>query len=152
MGDDVRGGVTAAPPPAGDVTPPRVSVVLPTRNGAATLPAVLDALSRQRVDFPFEIVAVDSQSSDGTPELLRPRIDRLISIPAGSFDHGLTRNLGVENARGELVVLLVQDAVPESDEWLPAPTEPVLAEPRPAGPVSPPRPPPAPAPPTPPHP
>jgi rhamnosyltransferase len=110
------------------VTPPRVSVVLPTRNGAATLPAVLDALARQRVDFPFEIVAVDSGSSDGTPELLRPRIDRLISIPAGSFDHGLTRNLGVENARGELVVLLVQDAVPESDEWLAALTEPLLAD------------------------
>ena len=110
------------------MTPPRVSVVLPTRNGAATLPAVLDALSRQRVDFPFEIVAVDSESSDGTPDLLRPRIDRLISIPAGSFDHGLTRNLGVENARGELVVLLVQDAIPESDEWLAALTEPLLAD------------------------
>ena len=114
--------------PAGDVTPPRVSVVLPTRNGAATLPAVLDALSRQRVDFPFEIIAVDSESSDGTPELLRPRIDRLISIAARSFDHGLTRNLGVENVRGELVVLLVQDAVPESDEWLAALTEPLLAD------------------------
>jgi hypothetical protein len=29
----------------------KVSIVLPTRNGAATLPAVLDAISRQRVDF-----------------------------------------------------------------------------------------------------
>src|SRR5947208_6995386 len=129
MGSGVRGGAGATPwRPAGDVTPPRVSVVLPTRNGAATLPAVLDALSRQRVDFPFEIVAVDSESSDGTPELLRPRIDRLISIAARSFDHGLTRNLGVENVRGELVVLLVQDAVPESDEWLAALTEPLLAD------------------------
>jgi len=42
------------------VSPPRVSIVLPTRNGAATLPAVLDAIARQRVDFPFEVVAVDS--------------------------------------------------------------------------------------------
>jgi rhamnosyltransferase len=105
-----------------------VSVVLPTRNGAATLPAVLDALARQHVDFPFEIVAVDSESSDGTADLLRPRVDRLISIPAGSFNHGLTRNLGVENARGELVVLLVQDARPESDEWLAALTAPLLAD------------------------
>src|SRR2546426_67669 len=39
MGGDVRGNVTARPRSAGDVTSPRVSVVLPTRNGAATLPA-----------------------------------------------------------------------------------------------------------------
>jgi rhamnosyltransferase len=107
------------------VTSPRVSVVLPTRNGAATLPAVLDALSRQRVDFPMEIVAVDSESTDGTSELLRPRVDRFISIPAGSFDHGLTRNLGIDKTSGDLVVLLVQDAVPESDEWLAALTTPL---------------------------
>jgi rhamnosyltransferase len=110
------------------VTTPRVSVVLPTRNGAATLPAVVDALSRQRVDFPFEIVAVDCESSDGTADLLRPRVDRFISIPAGSFDHGLTRNLGVEHARGELVVLLVQDALPASDQWLAALTSPLFAD------------------------
>lgn len=129
MGDDVRGGAAAAPGrSAGEVTPPRVSVVLPTRNGAATLPSVLDALARQRADFPFEIVAVDSESSDGTADLLRHRVDRLITIPAGSFDHGLTRNLGVGHARGELVVLLVQDAMPASDLWLTELTAPLFAD------------------------
>ena len=112
---------------------PRVSIVLPTRNGAATLPAVLDAVARQRVDFPFEVVAVDSSSTDGTAELLRGRVDRLTSIPADVFDHGLTRNLGIEQARGALVVLLVQDALPASDSWLAALTAPFLADDRLAG-------------------
>jgi rhamnosyltransferase len=115
------------------VTTPRVSIVLPTRNGAATLPAVLDAVSRQRVDFPFEIIAVDSSSTDGTAELLRGRVDRLIGIAAEAFDHGLTRNLGIEQARGELVVLLVQDALPASDSWLAALTAPLFADDRLAG-------------------
>ena len=42
--------------------------------------ALLDAIARQRVDFPFEIVAVDSASTDGTADLLRGRVDRLIGI------------------------------------------------------------------------
>jgi rhamnosyltransferase len=107
--------------------------VLPTRNGAATIPALLDALRRQRVDFPFEIVAVDSASSDGTTELLRARVDRLITIPVHAFNHGLTRNAGIEQARGELIVLIVQDAVPAADGWLAALTAPLCGETRLAG-------------------
>lgn len=111
----------------------KVSIVLPTRNGAVTLPAVLDAIARQRVDFAVEIVAVDSASSDGTVDLLRGRANRVISIPAEAFDHGLTRNLGIEQAQGDLVVLLVQDALPASDSWLTALTAPLIADDRVAG-------------------
>ena len=112
---------------------PRVSIVLPTRNGATTLPAVLGAISRQRDNFNFEVIAVDSSSSDGTADLLRGRVDRLITIAADDFDHGLTRNLGIEQARGELVVLLVQDALPAADSWLAALTAPLFADDRLAG-------------------
>jgi rhamnosyltransferase len=110
------------------VTDPFVSIVLPTRNGAATLPALFEAVARQRVDFAFELVAVDSSSGDGTAELLRKHADRLVTIAADSFDHGLTRNLAIEHARGELIVLTVQDAVPASDTWLAALTEPLRAD------------------------
>jgi rhamnosyltransferase len=110
------------------VSLPRVSIVVPTRNGAATLPALLDSIAGQRVDFPIEVVAVDSASTDGTPALLERRVDRLIRISADAFDHGLTRNLAIEQARGELIVLLVQDALPISDSWLAALTAPMLAD------------------------
>lgn len=115
------------------MTPPFVSIVLPTFNGAGTLPAVLDGISRQRVDFSIELVAVDSSSTDGTVELLRRRADRLISISPEDFNHGLTRNLGIEHAKGELIVMLVQDAVPASDRWLAELVKPLLAERQVAG-------------------
>jgi rhamnosyltransferase len=110
------------------VSAPLASIVLPTRNGAATLPALLDGVSRQRVDFAFEIVAVDSSSTDGTDALLRERADRVITIAPDQFDHGLTRNLAIEHARGDLIVLLVQDAVPASASWLDALTAPLRAD------------------------
>ena len=107
---------------------PLVSIVLPTRNGARTLPALLDALSRQQVPFELETVAVDSGSTDGTVDLLRARVDRLVQIAAESFDHGLTRNLGIEHSRGALIVLLVQDALPASETWLAELTAPLMDE------------------------
>lgn len=112
---------------------PRVSIVLVTRNGAATLPALLDAVGRQQFDDGIEIVAVDSSSTDGTADLLRQRADQVITIAPESFNHGLTRNLGIERSRGELAVLLVQDAVPASDDWLQALVAPLAGDARVAG-------------------
>ncbi len=97
---------------------PVISIVIPTCNGIATLPGLLDAIASQEIGGAVEIVAVDSGSDDGSRELLRERADRLVEIAPHEFDHGLTRNLGVEHARGELVVLMVQDAVPASKTWL----------------------------------
>jgi glycosyltransferase involved in cell wall biosynthesis len=110
------------------VSAPRVSIVVPTRNGVGTLPALLDSIATQRVDLSIEVIAVDSASTDGTVALLRGRVDQLISIPATAFDHGLTRNRAIEEARGELIVLVVQDALPASDAWLAALTAPMLAD------------------------
>ena len=107
---------------------PRASVLLLTWNGAATLPAVLDAVAAQETDFPFETVAVDSGSTDGTLALLDGRVDRVIRIPNETFNHGLTRNLGIEACRGEVVALLVQDALPASRRWLAALAGPLFAD------------------------
>jgi len=112
---------------------PLVSIVLVTRNGAATLPEVLDAIARQRTDFTFEIVAVDSGSSDGTAALLERVARRVIRIAPSAFNHGLTRNLALEHAEGKLAVLLVQDAIPQGRDWLAVLVAPLRADPSVAG-------------------
>lgn len=115
------------------VSPPFVSIVIPTRNGMATLPALVDVLRQQRCEPPVEIVAVDSASTDGTADLMRQRADKIVGIRADEFNHGLTRNLAIEHARGDIVVLLVQDALPTSDRWLAHLVAPLAADPRVAG-------------------
>jgi rhamnosyltransferase len=89
---------------------PRFSVVIPTRNGARTLPALLDSVWSQRTLGSVEIIAVDSGSSDGTADLLANKTITVIPVEPAAFDHGATRNLAIGRARGEFVVLLVQDA------------------------------------------
>jgi rhamnosyltransferase len=99
----------------------------------ATLPEVFAALASQRCQAPVEIVAVDSGSTDGTADFLRPRVRKLLQIPPASFNHGLTRNAAIAEAQGEFVVLLVQDAVPASGRWLQELIRPLQEDERTAG-------------------
>jgi rhamnosyltransferase len=110
-----------------------VSIVLLTRNGMDTLPEVRGAIKRQQCTYQFEVIAVDSASTDGTRALLDREADRVISIAPGQFDHGLTRNLGIAQSRGDFIVLLVQDATPASDAWLQALVDPLQSNPTLAG-------------------
>lgn len=95
------------------------SVILLTKNGAAYLRSVLEALHGQRSIGRAEIIMIDSGSSDGTLEIAAafPGV-RLVRIPPEEFGHGRTRNLGARLARGEFLVFLPQDATPQGEDWL----------------------------------
>jgi rhamnosyltransferase len=95
-----------------------ISVVIPVKDGGDDLRRCLDALGRQRLDEPVELLVTDSGSRDGSRELAESRGARIVEIAASEFMHGATRNLGVEAARGDVVVFTTQDAYPASDEWL----------------------------------
>lgn len=112
---------------------PEVSIVLPTRNGGPFLAELLDALDAQQGAPPHELVAVDSGSTDGTLELLERRADRLLRVAPEDFDHGATRNLAIEASQGEFIVLLVQDALPASEDWLAELIRPLRGDARVAG-------------------
>lgn len=97
---------------------PRVSVCLPTWNGAQHLARLLPALARQVLEGGFEISAIDSGSSDGTRELLEAAGARVEVIPQASFRHGPARNRCAAAARGEFLVFLSQDALPADEHFL----------------------------------
>lgn len=94
-----------------------ISIVIPTLNGGRLFHRCIEAVAGQQLDEPFEIIVIDSGSADGTAELAE-EYGRVIKIKREDFNHGLTRNLGVKESRGELVALLVQDAVPADEFWL----------------------------------
>ena len=98
---------------------PHASVLIPTKNGGALFRRVLDAVRAQATDWPFEVVVIDSGSSDGTAEACEGVAGvRLHRIPPTAFAHGRTRNLGMSLARGRHVALLTQDALPVGPRWL----------------------------------
>jgi rhamnosyltransferase len=97
---------------------PLISIVIPVKNGAPWLEQLFPAILRQTLAARTEIIVVDSGSKDETLSIVEKYPVRLLAIDPASFDHGLTRNLGAQQAKGEYVVMTVQDALPTDDRWL----------------------------------
>jgi rhamnosyltransferase len=95
-----------------------VSVVIPTRNGGARFREVLTALDAQEIEGGFELVVVDSSSTDGTVEAAAAAGAVVERISPADFNHGATRNLGIARSRGRLVALLTHDSVPIGRDYL----------------------------------
>lgn len=96
------------------------SLVIPTWNAGPLLEEVLTAVDAQPGADRLERVAVDSGSRDGTQDVLRRHGFTVHTIAQSSFNHGATRDLGIEHSSGDVVVLLTQDATPADADWLPA--------------------------------
>ena len=101
-----------------------ISVLLPTFEGEEFLERVFARLQEQRCDLPWDVLVVDSGSSDRTLEILggwRARLGvplRIERIHNSAFDHGDTRNLLAAESTGDLLVFLTQDAIPSGPGWL----------------------------------
>lgn len=91
----------------------RASVVVPARDAATSLPALLDALAAQtapREDF--EVIVVNDASSDATAQVARAADGvRVVDTPA-HVGIAAARNLGVGAAGGEVVAFVDADCVP----------------------------------------
>jgi len=87
----------------------KISVVIPVKNGAATLRLCLEKITTQTIGN-LEIILLDSMSDDDSKSIGLEYGATIINIPNGTFNHGLTRNLGVLHTTGDLVYLTVQDA------------------------------------------
>jgi len=86
-----------------------VTVVVPARDSARTLPHALAAL-REELDPGDELIVVDNGSEDDTPELARAAGATVIeALPAGSV--GRARNRGWDAASRDVVVFLDADAI-----------------------------------------
>jgi rhamnosyltransferase len=97
----------------------KASVVIPTKNAGPLFESVLKQVLSQETNWPFEVLVVDSGSSDGTLAVIRkyPSV-RLIEIKPSDFGHGKTRNFAVGETTGEFIAMITQDALPMDQHWL----------------------------------
>jgi glycosyltransferase involved in cell wall biosynthesis len=98
---------------AGDeVKPPigSVSIIIPTYNEEAYIERCLKSILAQNivVEYPdyFEIIVVDSYSSDKTIEIAKRYANRIIYAPRGKLT---ARDLAIKNSNGEIIVSVDAD-------------------------------------------
>lgn len=96
---------------------PTVDIIVPAYNAAKFLPAALDSVEAQTFED-WRIVLVDDGSTDNTPEIVAPYIERLgaklkyIKQPNAGLP--AARNTAIRNSDSEFLALLDSD-----DVWLP---------------------------------
>lgn len=99
----------------------RVSVLIPARNEASTLPRLLTALARQQLP-PDEVIVVDDHSSDDTAAVARRvvastelplQVIQPPPLPDGWCGKPWALQHGVTASSGELLVFLDADTEPE---------------------------------------
>lgn len=98
---------------------PAISLVVCTRNRAQYLPPALQSFSRLVCRQPWELILVDSASTDQTPALLAD-FSHASPVPVRVLQSArpglsIARNLGWRAARGKVVAFTDDDCYPRED-------------------------------------
>jgi glycosyltransferase involved in cell wall biosynthesis len=102
---------------SGGEPPPQISVIVPAYNAERTIGQCLRSLERQTVPRErYEVIVVDDGSNDGTAAEVAafPGVQLVTQPNAGP---AAARNLGVQHARGDLVLFTDADCVP-AEAWI----------------------------------
>jgi rhamnosyltransferase len=97
------------------------------------LKRTVNSCLEQKAAWSFEIVIIDSGSTDGSIEWLSQLSEQhenlvVKQIPKSEFGHGKTRNLGAAVASGENLAFITQDAMPANRHWLQTLVEDLLSD------------------------
>lgn len=98
---------------------PKASIVCATLNNSKQLKEVVKAMLR--LDYPiFEIIIVNDGSSDGTEKMLAEEFGKNKNVKIINLSRSgvcKARNSGIMAAKGEIIVNMDHDCIPEKD-WL----------------------------------
>ncbi len=96
--------------------PPYISVIVPAYNCSDTITKCIESLLAQ--DYPnYEIIIVDDGSTDDTHDICRSYDDRIKLIQTSNGGPSRARNIGVREARGDIVAFTDSDCLAH-EQWL----------------------------------
>jgi O-antigen biosynthesis protein len=101
---------------------PLVSIIVPTRDRADLLARCVDGVLTRTDYEPLELLIIDNDSEEPETKLLFGRLTkdprvRVIQYP-GNFNYSAMNNRAVQEARGEVIVLMNNDVNVISSLWL----------------------------------
>jgi rhamnosyltransferase len=91
------------------------SIVIPARNAMQFAEQQVQGIARQSW-VPPQIIIIDSESTDGSPEIYRKAGFNVVTIRKSTFNHGATRNLGWKMCEGDIIIFLTHDSIPAAED------------------------------------
>lgn len=98
-------------------TDPYCSIVIRAYNEEEHIGRLLEGILKQTLDD-YEIILVDSGSTDATRAIASRYPVRIVHIDPDDFTFGRSLNLGIEHARGEIIVIISAHCFPIYPDWL----------------------------------
>lgn len=89
----------------------KTALCIPTLNAERSARSLLNSIEQQSLKLTSFII-IDSSSTDNTEKIFKDAGARVYTIPRLSFDHGATRQMGVELLSDvDVIIFMTQDAI-----------------------------------------
>lgn len=108
---------------------PEVSIVIRAKNEERFIGQTLSAVFTQDIQLPFEVIVIDSGSTDRTLEIVRQFDVRLYEIEPSHFTFGYALNYGASLALGNYIIYLSAHCIPVDSIWMANLLEPLRSDP-----------------------
>ncbi|WP_028296508.1 glycosyltransferase [Olivibacter sitiensis] len=96
------------------------NLYIPTLNAGKRWPELIRSIKEQSL-VPQKVIVLDSGSTDGTIELAKSAGFEIVPIAKGTFDHGGTRDYGIQCfPNAEVYVFMTHDAILANEQALAA--------------------------------
>ncbi len=94
---------------------PRISVVIPVKNEAATIGPLITRVREGLSGYDYEIVVVDDGSTDATIQVATTSVAKIVSHKV-NYGKGAAMKTGVENTSGGIIVFVDGDGAHDPHE------------------------------------
>lgn len=95
-----------------------LSIIIRCKDEERHIGRVLEKIFSQDIKNTFEVIVVDSGSTDRTLEIARRYDVKILSIPSAKFSYGHSLNCGIGHSSGDILCCISAHCIPCDDRWL----------------------------------
>ena len=105
---------------------PQLSIVIRTLNEGRYLASLLKGIHSQVTDLSYEIILIDSGSTDNTLQIAETYSCRILHIKREDFSFGRSLNIACDASYGQYLIIISGHCIPADNFWLQKLTDPII--------------------------
>ncbi len=96
----------------------KVSIIIRAYNEEKNIENLLQGIRNQKASFGYEVILVDSGSTDNTVNIAQRYGVKIVRISPSEFSFGCSLNKGIQKANGDYCVFISAHCYPVNEYWL----------------------------------